>query len=135
VTAARDETALVLAPRGRDAEIARALLAEAGIDGLVVADVPSLCAALSDGAGLVLLTEEAIRTGDLRPLSAWLHAQPSWSDLAFVLMTEHGGGPERNPAAGRLSQVLGNVTLLERPFHPTTLVSVARVALRGRRRQ
>ena len=27
--------------------------------------------------------------------------------------------------------MLGNVTFLERPFHPTTLVSLARTALRG----
>ena len=31
--------------------------------------------------------------------------------------------------------MLGNVTFLERPFHPTTLVSLAQSALRGRRRQ
>ncbi len=35
----------------------------------------------------------------------------------------------------RLLQALGNVTFLERPFHPTTLVSLAQSALRGRRRQ
>ena len=32
-------------------------------------------------------------------------------------------------------EVLGNVSFLERPFHPTTLISVVRTALRGRRRQ
>ncbi len=31
--------------------------------------------------------------------------------------------------------MLGNVSFLERPFHPTTLASVARAALRSRRRQ
>jgi C4-dicarboxylate-specific signal transduction histidine kinase len=31
--------------------------------------------------------------------------------------------------------VLGNVTFLERPFHPTTLVSVVQTSLRSRRRQ
>ena len=46
-----------------------------------------------------------------------------------------GGGLERNPAASRHLDVLGNVTFVERPFHPTTLVSLARSALRGRRRQ
>ena len=46
-----------------------------------------------------------------------------------------GGGIERNPAAVRLLRTLGNVTFLERPFHPTTLVSLAQSALRGRRRQ
>ncbi|MGD5639556.1 PAS domain-containing protein, partial [Xanthomonas citri pv. citri] len=37
--------------------------------------------------------------------------------------------------AMRLGLVLGNVTFIERPFHPTTLVSVVGSALRGRRRQ
>jgi signal transduction histidine kinase len=32
-------------------------------------------------------------------------------------------------------QMLGNVTFLERPFHPTTLVSVVQTGLRGRQRQ
>src|SRR5262249_32403110 len=35
----------------------------------------------------------------------------------------------------RFQDLLGNVTFLERPFHPTTLISVARSALRARRRQ
>jgi PAS domain S-box-containing protein len=51
------------------------------------------------------------------------------------LLTQRGGGLERNPAAARHLEILGNVTFLERPFHPTTLISVARSALRGRRRQ
>ena len=42
---------------------------------------------------------------------------------------------ERNPAARRLATALGNVAFLERPFHPTTLVSVLQTGLRGRRRQ
>jgi two-component sensor histidine kinase len=42
---------------------------------------------------------------------------------------------ERNLVLARLSGILGNVTFLERPFHPGTLVSLARTALRGRERQ
>src|SRR6202042_3559864 len=61
--------------------------------------------------------------------------QPSWSDFPIVLLTHQGGGPERNPDAARLGQVLGNVTFIERPFHPTTLVSIVGSAVRGRRRQ
>ena len=34
-----------------------------------------------------------------------------------------------------MSDLLGNVTFLERPFHPTTFISVARTALKGRQRQ
>ncbi len=50
-------------------------------------------------------------------------------------MTNHGGGPERNPIASRWLETLGNVSFIERPFHPTTLLSVARAAVKGRRRQ
>ena len=35
----------------------------------------------------------------------------------------------------RFSDLLGNVTFLERPFHPTTFISVARTALKTRQRQ
>jgi PAS domain S-box-containing protein len=81
------------------------------------------------------MTEEAVRSADLKPLCGYLAAQPPWSDFPFVVLTGRGGGLERNPSALRLMEALGNVTFLERPFHPTTLVSVVRTALRGRRRQ
>ena len=51
------------------------------------------------------------------------------------MLTARGGGLERNPGAVRLLETLGNVTFLERPFHPTTLVSLARAARRARLRQ
>ncbi|WP_081852078.1 hybrid sensor histidine kinase/response regulator [Pseudorhizobium marinum] len=92
-------------------------------------------ASLDDSIGFAVVTEDALRFADLKPLSAWIEAQPSWSDLPFLVLTNRGGGPERNPAAARLLEVLGNVSFLERPFHATTFVSIARSALRGRRRQ
>ena len=52
-----------------------------------------------------------------------------------MLLTERGGGLERNPAAERQMGAFGNISFLERPFHPTTLISVVKTALRGRRRQ
>ncbi|MBY0322577.1 MAG: response regulator [Reyranella sp.] len=98
-------------------------------------DVVELAEALGDQTAFVLITEEAIRTADLKPLTAWLAAQPAWSDLPFVLVTDHGGGPERNPIAARWLEALGNVSFIERPFHPTTLVSLVRAMVKGRRRQ
>ncbi|MEO8547309.1 MAG: ATP-binding protein [Sphingomicrobium sp.] len=131
----RSEQALILAPLGRDAEIASAMLAEEGIEGVACADLGDVVAKLAEGAGFVVATEEALARADLRPLSDFINRQPEWSDLPFVLLTSRGGGLERNPAAGRYLDLLGNVTFVERPFHPTTLTSVARSALRGRRRQ
>src|SRR6185503_1891203 len=88
---------------------------------------------LRRGADLAIVTEEALR-GDTRALAGWVGAQPPWSDFPFVVLTQHGGGVERNPEAAKLTATLGNVSFLERPFHPTTLVSVVQTAL-GRRRQ
>ena len=129
------ERALVLAPIGRDADVAGRMLAEVGIATHACRDLAHLRRELDDGAGFVVVTEEALATGDLRELSAWIDAQPEWSDLPFVLLTHRGGGLERNPRAARHLTLLGNVTFVERPFHPTTLVSLAGAALRGRRRQ
>ncbi|MBB3265773.1 PAS domain S-box-containing protein [Azospirillum sp. OGB3] len=129
------ERALILAPRGRDAAVASALLGEVGIAAQSCPDLTALCRALDDGVGLLILVEEAVRTADLQGLVAWIGAQPPWSDLPVVLLTMRGDGAERTPEAARLTELLGNVTFIERPFHPTTLVSVVRTCLRGRRRQ
>ena len=134
-TTERPERALILAPLGRDAEVAARMLAEAGIRSHACADLAALRREIDVGAGLVMVTEEALATGDLRDLSTWIEGQPEWSDLPFVLLTHRGGGLERNPRAARALALLGNVTFVERPFHPTTLVSLADAALRGRRRQ
>jgi signal transduction histidine kinase/ActR/RegA family two-component response regulator len=135
VTVAVSERALILAPQGRDALVAREMLAEAGVRGDVVTDLSELVDALEAGAGFAIITEETLSGSDLSALSAWLDEQPEWSDFPFVLLTQRGGGLERNPEAGRYLHLLGNVTFLERPFHPTTFVSLAQSALRGRRRQ
>ncbi|MFO1062001.1 MAG: PAS domain-containing protein [Dongiaceae bacterium] len=129
------ERGLVLAPSGRDASVAARILGEAGIGTEVTASIPALVQQLDHGAGFVVLTEEALAGAGLHALAAWIAGQAEWSDLPFVLLTRRGGGLERNPTARRHIEVLGNVTFLERPFHPTTLVSLAQSALRGRRRQ
>ncbi|WP_435036490.1 ATP-binding protein [Pseudomonas neuropathica] len=127
------ERALILAPVGRDSQIALMILNEAGYEGLVTPDLGSLCIELELGAGLVLVAAEALRGPELEALFLHLEQQPAWSDLPIVLLTHHGG-QEQGPSS-RLSDLLGNVTFLERPFHPATLVSMVSAALRGRRRQ
>ena len=135
LAALREETVLILTPGGRDAQIATDLLREAGMQGLPCGNVETLSRELANGAGFALLADNALHTADIGGLSRWVAEQPPWSDFPFVLLTERGGGLERNPQAFRLSEMLGNVIFLERPFHPTSLVSVARTALRARRRQ
>jgi len=133
VVEAMSERALILAPLGRDSQIALMMLNEAGFEGLVTRDLVTLCSELAQGAGLLLISSEALLGCDLEPLLGLIEEQPAWSDLPIVLLTHHGG-PEQNPAS-RLGPQLGNVTFLERPFHPVTLISLVTTALRGRRRQ
>ena len=134
-SAESSERAIVLAPTGRDASVAAGLITEAGFAADVCADLDALVHEMAAGAGLAIIANEAVKTANLRGLVRWLNEQPSWSDFPIVLLTRQGGGPERNPDAMRLALALGNVTFIERPFHPTTLVSVVGSAIRGRRRQ
>src|SRR3569833_1144856 len=134
-TNSASEVVLILTRLGRDAEVANGLLAQADFTGRICADLPTLSSEIESGAGVAILAEEAVSDADIRPLVDLLAAQPAWSDFPFILLTHRGGGLERNPKAARLSGILGNVTFLERPFHPTTLLSLVRTAIRGRRRQ
>ena len=126
---------LVLTPSGRDGAIATAILAEAGCPAILCRDIEDLVIRMGEGAGMAIVVEDVLRSADLSGLSAWIQNQPSWSDFPFLILTQRGGSVERNPLAQRISQTLGNVGFLERPFHPTTFVSAVRTALRGRSRQ
>jgi signal transduction histidine kinase/ActR/RegA family two-component response regulator len=129
------ERTLILAPQGRDAIIAADILNDAGLEGYICRNLAELVRELHTGADAALLTEEVAREADPRDLTEWVARQPAWSDFPFVVLTRHGGGLERNPMAAQFVYSLGNVTFLERPFHPTTLISVVHTCLRGRRRQ
>nr|WP_222935639.1 ATP-binding protein [Pseudomonas marginalis] len=118
---------------GRDGSLALMMLKEAGYTGMVASSLPVLCEAVEQGAGMLIIAAEALRGADLEPLLEYLHQQPAWSDLPIVLMTHHGGSEQNG--SSHLSGLLGNVTFLERPFHPVTLISLVSAALRGRRRQ
>jgi signal transduction histidine kinase/CheY-like chemotaxis protein len=134
-TDAFSQRALVLAPGGRDAAVAGAILRQANLGVVACASAEDMQSHLKRGAALALAVEEALDDVDVVKLKTWVDAQPRWSDFPFVVLTRHGGGLERNPRARALSESLGNVSFLERPFHATTLVSVVRTALRGRLRQ
>lgn len=98
-------------------------------------DLANLCLELSNGAATAVIVEEAVATVDLTCLADWVRTQPTWSDFPIIILTSHAEAPGRNTLADRLQQLLGNVSLLERPFRPTTLISVTSSALRSRRRQ
>jgi two-component sensor histidine kinase len=129
------ERILILAPHGRDGEIASQLLQGVGWATLVCPDLANLCLELGNGAAVAVIVEEIVVTADLTCLTERIRTQPAWSDFPLIILTGHGDAPGRNALADRLQTMLGNVSFLERPFHPSTLISVTRSALRSRRRQ
>jgi DNA-binding NtrC family response regulator len=129
------ERVFILAPQGRDAQVAAGILREDKLTAALCLDLRELAHKISDGAGLAVMTDDVIRDTDITVLVDWIRSQEPWSDFPFVVLTERGAGLERNSVAQRQTEALGNVIFLERPFHPTTFVSVVRTALRGRRRQ
>lgn len=130
-----DEGVLVLAPTGRDAELASAALGEDGVHTLICRDLAEVMDKLSVMRGAVLIAEEAIKPARIAQFAALLGTQPTWSDLPIILLTSSGNVAEANLAAMERFGRSANVTMLERPLGVMTLRSTARVALRARRRQ
>ena len=129
---ADDHRVVVLAPRGRDAAvIARTL---AGTPVHVCADVAELQACVGEGAGTVMVTEEALVGQSLDGLSRWLAGQPPWSDLPVIVLAAQRIAP-RPEAAQKALADLGNIVILERPISGQTLQSGVASALRARGRQ
>lgn len=124
-----ESVVLILAPEGRDAKVASAILGEVGITSAITTTLADLVAEL-DGAACAIVTEEALLRWDRHDIALWVDRQPPWSDFPFVLLSYRGGSPD-----ARLTGLLGNVTVLERPFHPAVLANAVRSALRARRRQ
>ncbi|ACC75038.1 hybrid sensor histidine kinase/response regulator [Paraburkholderia phymatum] len=129
-----EERILIVAPRGRDAEVVAQVLSRERMECVVCTNVGQLVATLPEGAACALIADEALDALALRSLDGWLSTQPPWSDFPFVLLV--GNGKKGVPTAeGRRLEVLGNVMLIERPVSGEALVSAARSARRARRRQ
>jgi len=124
---------LILAPRGRDAAIAAELLARGAIETHVCDSQPDLVEALRQGAGAVMLTEEALAPS-ASALIDWVAGQPAWSDIPFVVLANGSRTPRTLLATSRLGD-LGNVVLLERPLHADAMLGAVRSALKARARQ
>ncbi len=126
------ERVLVLAPTLVDASLSHAILSEAGLICHICANPGELSRELRAGAGAALLTEEVHRSRGAAELVEVLRSQPAWSDVPILLLASTGAD---SSAAAWAMDLLGNVTVLERPIRVMTLVSALRTAIRARRRQ
>jgi signal transduction histidine kinase len=131
----REYPVLILAPLGNDAKLTAKFLRDAGLCAAVCNDVNDLFTLQDSQCGALLIAEEVLDREAAQVLTEILGGQPSWSDIPVVIITTGG-----EASLSRLRRVsafapTGNVTLIERPFRPGTLVSTMEVALRSRRRQ
>ncbi|UZK69354.1 response regulator [Sphingomonas sp. S1-29] len=123
---------LVVAPEGRDGEVIAQLLRSAGLSCVLDRDGEALIAAVAAGDNEgAIVTDDALARIDPERLRQAIEQQPPWSDFPFILLSKRGGS---RPGL-RVNEELVNVTVLERPLHPASLVSAARALARARRRQ
>ncbi len=127
-----DNRVLILAPRGRDAAVIADTLGDVSIH--VCRDVPDLERRVTEGAGAVMITEEALVGQSITGLTHWLDEQPPWSDLPVIVLAAQRIAPRPQSAQKALAD-LGNVIILERPVNGETLQRGVGSALRARRRQ
>lgn len=132
---ANDWRILVLAPTGQDAALSVGFLQRAGFHAQTCLDLPEIIQEIRVGCAALLMAEEALEPGAIQTLNDVLEEQPSWSDLPITLITTHRTESEKVPKYRKIFAPGANVTVLERPFRPGTLVSTIEVALRARRRQ
>ncbi len=127
-----DHRVLVLAPRGRDAAVIASTLGDLPIH--ICPDVAELELQVREGAGTVVVTEEALVGQSLTGITQWLEDQPPWSDLPVIVLAAQRIAP-RPAAAQKALADLGNIVILERPVNSETLQRGVASALRARRRQ
>jgi signal transduction histidine kinase/ActR/RegA family two-component response regulator len=116
-----------------DAPVLSDVISSGGITPCICTDFDELAAEVSQGAGAVLIAEEALTGLTSQELARMLANQPVWSDLPVLLISVPSGRGPARPTGDRLGY--DNVVLLERPLRGATLLSALSAALRARRRQ
>src|SRR4051812_19735633 len=126
---------LVFAPFGKDAVLIERVLAQSGVTTRAMATLQELAREICEHAGAAIVAEEVLQDGAINALAERISGQPPWSDFPVIVLTGSGMTTASTESAVRSRAPLGNVTLLERPLRPVTLISAVRSALLARRRQ
>ncbi|EJN00826.1 ATP-binding protein [Herbaspirillum sp. YR522] len=123
---------LICTPFGKDARLAAHVLEKAGLNCVICKDLAEVLTQLQRGAGALLTADDVVAPNRSAALSDFIARQPPWSDLPVLVLTRIANdGRWYSDAHDRLR----NLTLLESPVRPSTLVSTVRAAVRARERQ
>jgi signal transduction histidine kinase len=135
IAAGWEQRILIVAPVANDARLTAEFLSKAGLSVKICGDLVELTGEMAKGCAALLIAEEVLRPDAANPLAKTLGQQPSWSEIPLVLICS--GGERTSASLHRIKELgpVANVSFLERPFRPETLVSTLEVALRSRRRQ
>ncbi|MBV8031374.1 MAG: response regulator [Betaproteobacteria bacterium] len=123
----------MVSPNPADAELAVEVLAAHGIGARCFSGLRELAFALDERTGCIILVEEALVAEDLAALAEAFGRLPAWCDTPLIVVSRDVATVGSVVAAAFPSS--GNVTLLDRPLNPHTLVSAVQVALRAAARQ
>ncbi len=126
---------IVHAPTANDARLTAEFLQGAGFLARICEDFAELENGADEQWGCFIVAEEALLGDSSRLLVSALERQPSWSDIPVIIITSGGKASIERLQRLALLGPGGNVSLLERPFRPDTLVSATAVALKARSRQ
>jgi signal transduction histidine kinase len=126
---------LVVAPLGRDGDLISQVLGQVRISCHVCQSVDELLAEMGNGAGAAVVAQEALSAESISNLTDFLNSQPPWSDFPVIVLTSGGSPSDAALRELRMLEPIGNLTLVERPVRPQTLLSSVRSALRARGRQ
>ncbi len=124
---------LVVAPTGDDASLVTRILREAGLEVAALDHLAALAAEIRSGAGVALITSEALADDAVAQVRQALDDQEPWSELP-VLLLGHSVDSESASAVELLGQS-AHLVLLERPLGLATFMTAIDAALRSRRRQ
>lgn len=125
----------VLAPFGKDAALVREVLERSGIPVTVMDNAEALARCVNHGAGAAIIAEESLSEETIELLGNSVAAQPPWSDFPIIVLTGGGASTPSTEMLVRSRAPMGNITLIERPLRPATLISSVRTAIRSRLRQ
>jgi signal transduction histidine kinase len=130
-----DYRVLVLAPFGKDALLVREVLECSGIPVGVVGNVGAIARCVGGGAGAAIVAEESLSEDAIELLGRSVASQPAWSDFPIIVLTGGGATTPYTEMMVRSRTPMGNISLIERPLRPATLISSVRTAIRSRLRQ
>ncbi len=124
---------VIVSPNEADRVLSVGFLRDEGVDIEAFPGMADLARQVGPGVGCIVLVEEALAQPELEVFHDALAMQPPWSDLPLLVIAAQGSS--LSALVENVFPLSGNVTILQRPLHPVSLVSAVKVAQRSRQRQ